>query len=119
MEKALFKYNSGHGALLCSTCRKILKTGSEFNDEELAAIKGHSKMDPQYCKKCQLVSLLNDCDHPWSECIRTLGDEKHRVVTVMSPFPEPLLDFMQESGMLLYGFAEPDGKSGVDFYIPM
>ena len=117
--KAQFKYNGGRGALICSGCRVILKTGEKFTDDEIAAIKGHGSLPAQYCKKCQLVSVLNDCDHPWTECIRTLGNEKHRVITVLSPFPESVLDYMQEDGVLLYGFAEPDGRSGVDFYLPM
>ena len=118
-DHATFKFNGGKGALLCNRCRVILKTGDQFSEEEWDAMMGGEKIPAQYCKKCQLVSVLNDCDHPWTECIRTLGNEKHRVITILSPFPEPVLDYMQEDGVLLYGFAEPDGRSGVDFYIPM
>jgi len=52
-EKAIFKYNGGLGALLCSNCRVIMKTGSMFNDEEISAIKGKLDMPPQYCKQCK------------------------------------------------------------------
>lgn len=117
--KAQFKYNGGRGALICSGCRVILKTGDQFTEEEIAAIKGHAKMDAQYCKKCQLVDLLNDIDKPYTSSIRTLGDEKYKVVTVHSPFPEPLVEFMRAEEFLLYGWANLDGDSGVDFYIPM
>ena len=53
MEKAIFKYNGGLGALLCSSCRVIMKIGSGFNDEEIMAIKGEVDMPPQYCKQCK------------------------------------------------------------------
>ncbi len=53
MEKAIFKYNGGLGALLCSSCRVIMKIGSSFTDEEIMAIKGKVDMPPQYCKQCK------------------------------------------------------------------
>jgi len=52
-EKAIFKFNSGHGALLCSKCRVIIKTGIDFTEEEIMAIKGKLDMPPQYCDKCK------------------------------------------------------------------
>ena len=52
--EAIFKYNGGLGALLCSSCRVIMKTGKDFNEEELNAIKGNGPMPPaQYCSKCK------------------------------------------------------------------
>jgi len=51
--KAIFKYNGGLGALLCSSCRVIMKTGKDFTDEEIRAIKWHIEMPPQYCSKCK------------------------------------------------------------------
>jgi len=51
-EKAIFKFNNGNGALLCSKCRVIIKTGRDFDDLELKAIKGEVKLPPQYCKQC-------------------------------------------------------------------
>jgi hypothetical protein len=56
-EKAIFKYNGGLGALLCSKCRVIMKLGSSFNDEEISAIKGMVDMPPQYCKQCKPNSM--------------------------------------------------------------
>lgn len=52
--KAIFKYNGGLGALLCSSCRVIIKTGKDFTEEELKAIKGKGPMPPaQYCSNCK------------------------------------------------------------------
>ena len=53
MQKAIFKYNGGLGALLCSSCRVIMKTGKDFTDEEISAIKGYIDMPPQYCSNCK------------------------------------------------------------------
>lgn len=49
---AIFKYNGGQGALLCSKCRVIIKKGKDFTDEEKKAMKGKITLPPQYCKKC-------------------------------------------------------------------
>jgi hypothetical protein len=57
MDKAIFKYNGGLGALLCSNCRVIIKIGSSFNDEDIKAIKGEVDMPPQYCKQCKPNSM--------------------------------------------------------------
>lgn len=54
MEKAIFKYNGGLGALLCSKCRVIIRTGKYFTEEEIKAIKGKAKLPPQYCYKCKI-----------------------------------------------------------------
>lgn len=53
MSKAKFKFNSGLGALLCSKCRKIIKTGQEFTPDEVKAIKGEIKLNAQYCNNCK------------------------------------------------------------------
>lgn len=52
-EKAIFKFNGGLGALLCSKCRVIIKIGKDFTPEEHKAIKGYIKLPPQYCNKCK------------------------------------------------------------------
>lgn len=52
-EKAMFVFNGGLGALLCSKCRVIIKTGINFTEEEIKAIKGKINMPPQYCNKCK------------------------------------------------------------------
>ena len=52
-EYAIFKFNGGLGALLCSKCKVIIKTGKDFTEEEKKAIKGYIKLPPQYCEKCK------------------------------------------------------------------
>lgn len=59
-EKAIFKYNGGLGALLCSKCRVIIKTGRDFTEEEVQTIKSSledSKLPAQYCDKCKTNSM--------------------------------------------------------------
>lgn len=51
--KAIFKYNSGNLALMCSFCNSIIKVGYEFTNEELEACKGNKKLERQYCQKCK------------------------------------------------------------------
>jgi len=51
--KAIFKFNNSHGALLCSGCRIILKEGYRFSDEEVAAFQGEDKLEAQYCNTCE------------------------------------------------------------------
>lgn len=46
VQTAIFKYNNGNGALLCSNCRIIIKTGREIS------------MYPQYCSNC--LRLVNE-----------------------------------------------------------
>lgn len=53
MSKAMFVFNGGHGALLCSKCRVIIKTGWKFTEEEKMAIKGKIKLPAQYCDNCK------------------------------------------------------------------
>ena len=53
MNKAIFKFNGGHGALLCSKCKVIIKTGWKFTEEEKMAIKGKANLPAQYCDKCK------------------------------------------------------------------
>jgi hypothetical protein len=53
MEKAMFVYNGGLGALLCSKCRVIIKTGKDFTEEEIMAIRGKIDVPSQYCDKCK------------------------------------------------------------------
>jgi hypothetical protein len=49
---AIFKFNDGQGALLCSDCRKIIKTAQEYTLEELAASQGEGNLPAQYCETC-------------------------------------------------------------------
>ena len=54
MEKAIFKFNGGLGALLCSGCRKILRIAKDFSEEELKGIRGELDYDlpARYCEQC-------------------------------------------------------------------
>ena len=53
-ERAIIKFNNGQGALLCSKCRKILKTGSEFNTQEREYARGDlNYLPPLYCESCK------------------------------------------------------------------
>jgi len=53
MCKAIYKFNGGMGALLCSNCYVIIRQGSELTNEDLSAMKGELKVAPQYCDKCK------------------------------------------------------------------
>ena len=56
MGKLIMKYNSSLGAILCSLCRKILKTGKVYTEEEAAYSRGEIKDLPeQYCDTCKLL----------------------------------------------------------------
>ena len=51
--KAVFKYNGGNLALLCSKCKVIMKIGIQFTDEETKACQGKIYLPPQYCDTCK------------------------------------------------------------------
>ena len=54
MSKAIFKFNNGNGAILCSKCRIIIKTGIDYTDEEKEAAYGkENNLPAQYCTKCK------------------------------------------------------------------
>jgi hypothetical protein len=58
--KAVFKWNNGNLALLCSRCRTIIKEGIDFTDRERECCShggGCAKyyLPPQYCSKCKIV----------------------------------------------------------------
>jgi hypothetical protein len=55
MKKAIFKFNGGLGAILCSSCKVIIKTGKDFTEEEIKAIRGelNKDLEAQYCKDCK------------------------------------------------------------------
>lgn len=55
MEKAIFKFNNGNGALLCSNCRVIIKTGKDYTKKEKEAACGDYNLPPQYCDKCKQI----------------------------------------------------------------
>ena len=51
----VIKYNGGLGAILCSSCKVIIKTGKDFSEEECAYSKGEIKerLAARYCDKCR------------------------------------------------------------------
>jgi hypothetical protein len=51
--KVKFKFNSGMFALVCSNCSRILKTGSEFSEDEWKSCKGEKWLPPQHCDICK------------------------------------------------------------------
>lgn len=53
MEKAIFKFNGGEGALLCSKCRRIIKTGATMSQFEKDAMFGKQEMLAQECIVCR------------------------------------------------------------------
>lgn len=59
---AIFKYNSGAGALLCSKCAVIIKTGREFTEQEWQAARGEIELPSQLCSGCEkeLNDILNN-----------------------------------------------------------
>ena len=57
--KAIFKFNNGNGALLCSGCSVIIKEGYEFTNEEKKAYFCKGKLDAQYCDKCTKKRTLS------------------------------------------------------------
>ena len=54
--KAIFKFNSGNGALLCSSCHVIIKVGSQFTEDEWKAMRGEIELDHQFCDECKQQS---------------------------------------------------------------
>jgi len=50
--KAIFKFNNGNGALLCSSCRTIMKTLYDMTDKEKKGVKDGT-LEPQFCPKCK------------------------------------------------------------------
>lgn len=60
MSNAIFKFNNGNSALLCSGCSVIMKVGREFNDLEIQAIRGQRHMDAQFCLPCNIKRIFNN-----------------------------------------------------------
>lgn len=49
----VMKFNGGAGAILCSKCSVIIKTGKNFTDEECKAMRGELKLEAQFCNSCK------------------------------------------------------------------
>ena len=58
-KRAIFKLNGGRGAILCSSCRVIIKTGTDFSEEEKLAMMGEYELVEQFCSKCQQSKTNN------------------------------------------------------------
>lgn len=52
---AKFKFNNGNMALVCSSCGRILKTGSEFTEDEWKCLQGEADLGDRYCSDCEGV----------------------------------------------------------------
>jgi len=55
MEKAIFKFNGGIFAILCTNCSVIIKTGRDFTLKEFKAINGKAELSSQFCTKCTKI----------------------------------------------------------------
>lgn len=51
--KAVLKFNNGRMAILCSWCSKIIKTGVDFDEKELAYARGGAKIGMEHCSSCR------------------------------------------------------------------
>ncbi len=51
-DKCIIKFNNGLGAILCSKCRTIIKTGVDFSEEEKMAMRGNFELPAQFCRNC-------------------------------------------------------------------
>ena len=66
MGKAIFKFNSGNFAILCSDCSKVVKTGRDFTEEEWSAMEGKGEISSIYCKDCE-PNHVNDVEEKKEE----------------------------------------------------
>ena len=60
MSKAIYKFNSGQGALLCSKCSVIIRTGIDFSEDDWKEMRGELDMPPQTCKQCSKVNFRKE-----------------------------------------------------------
>lgn len=60
-KKMIVKFNGGLGCILCSGCRKIIKIGKNFTEEEWKHFRGELEqpLPPQYCEKCSQNSTIS------------------------------------------------------------
>ena len=50
---AIFKYNSGNGAILCSKCSRIIRSGNSLTEDDWKHGRGEIILKAQYCNKCK------------------------------------------------------------------
>ena len=48
-----FKFNDGESAIICGKCRKIIKEGKDFTDEEIHGMKNGNLLPAQFCGECR------------------------------------------------------------------
>jgi hypothetical protein len=48
-----FKFNDGESAIICGKCRKIIKEGKDFTDEETYGMKNGNLLPAQFCGECR------------------------------------------------------------------
>lgn len=65
VEKAIFKFNNGNRALLCSKCFTIIKTGIAFSHDENMAFLDHIALGPQYCSDCFCTTRPGSIHDDW------------------------------------------------------
>jgi hypothetical protein len=86
MERIIFKFNSGLGAIICSGCRTIIKTGQDFTAAELASMKGETELLPaQYCSKCLGLPILKGRLHKTVELGWTVSYDEDQVDLPLHP----------------------------------
>jgi hypothetical protein len=85
MGKAIFKFNGGRGALLCSNCSVIIKTGKDFTEQEWAALRGEGDINSVYCDKCK--DKVVDIDEIVKDPKNNLGVLKD-IVPMLAENPE-------------------------------
>ena len=75
INKLIVKHNSSLGAILCSGCKKIIKTGKDFTPEEVTFFKGEIKyLPPQYCEECTKIISKIVWSNRYSD---TMSPDKH------------------------------------------
>ena len=60
--KAVFKFNGGAGALLCSKCKIVIKTGKDFTEIEWKAVRGEANIEAQFCNECKAINRDKQID---------------------------------------------------------
>ena len=85
MGKAIFKFNGGKGALLCSNCSVIVKTGKDFTEQEWAALRGEGDIDSIYCDSCK--DKVIDIDEIIKDPKNNLGVLKD-IIPMLAESPE-------------------------------
>lgn len=91
VKRAIFKFNGGLGAILCSACRKIIKNGVDFSQEEKKAMRGEYELDQQFCEVCKQTQknrfMKTIYYTPPEQCF--FDELKKCAITIWSSYPDP------------------------------